>query len=125
VFKQSSSNITARDIASRVVPAQAGTQVYNGTTSRSLTFWLASGTVLFTSVSQATFKSGFGNTKKLLSKGFTKRHGVYLLVYYEWHDNMIAAITREKQMKKWTRAWKLNQIEQQNPDWRDLSEDLQ
>jgi putative endonuclease len=38
---------------------------------------------------------------------------------------MIAAITREKQMKKWTGAWKLNQIEQENPDWRDLSEDLQ
>jgi putative endonuclease len=38
---------------------------------------------------------------------------------------MIAAITREKQMKKWNRAWKLNLIEQENPDWRDLLEDLQ
>jgi putative endonuclease len=38
---------------------------------------------------------------------------------------MIAAITREKQMKKWNHAWKLNLIEQENPDWRDLLEDLQ
>jgi putative endonuclease len=41
--------------------------------------------------------------KKAFVEGFTKRHGVYLLVYYELHDNMIAAITREKQMKKWNR----------------------
>jgi putative endonuclease len=73
----------------------------------------------------SNFQERIWQHKKAFVEGFTKRHGVYLLVYYELHDNMIAAITREKQMKKWNRAWKLNLIEQQNPDWRDLSEDLQ
>jgi putative endonuclease len=52
--------------------------------------------------------------------GFTRRYGVHLLVYYEQHANMEAAITREKQLKKWTRAWKLELIEERNPEWRDL-----
>ena len=56
--------------------------------------------------------------------GFTKKYGVHLLVYYELHAEMRAAITREKQLKKWNRAWKLELIEGQNPDWRDLWEDL-
>jgi putative endonuclease len=41
-------------------------------------------------------------------------------VYYELHLDMISAITREKQIKKWNRAWKLELIEEQNPDWKDL-----
>ena len=52
--------------------------------------------------------------------GFTKKYGVHLLVYYEFHGDMISAITREKQIKKWNRAWKLELIEEQNPDWQDL-----
>jgi putative endonuclease len=55
-------------------------------------------------------------------EGFTKRYSVHRLVYYELHDEMVAAITREKQIKKWTRDWKLNLIEGQNPDWNDLWE---
>ncbi len=51
-----------------------------------------------------------------LTAGFTKQYAVHLLVYYELHDNMMSAITREKQMKKWNRAWKLDLIEEQNPD---------
>ncbi|HKS90102.1 MAG TPA: GIY-YIG nuclease family protein [Stellaceae bacterium] len=57
-------------------------------------------------------------------EGFTKRYGVHGLVYVEFHDTMEAAITREKQIKKWRRAWKLDLIEQTNPQWRDLYEDL-
>ena len=53
-------------------------------------------------------------------EGFTKRYGVHNLVYYELHGDMLSAITREKQMKKWNRAWKLELIEKQNPDWKDL-----
>ena len=49
-------------------------------------------------------------------EGFTKKHGVHQLSYYELHDDMVSAITREKQMKKWDRAWKLELIEKHNPD---------
>ena len=52
--------------------------------------------------------------------GFTKNYGVNLLVYYEAHDAMEAAILREKQLKKWQRQWKLRLIEEKNPAWRDL-----
>jgi putative endonuclease len=58
--------------------------------------------------------------KNDLFDGFTKKYGVHQLVYYELHDNMVSAITREKQLKKWYRAWKLELIEQVNPDWKDL-----
>jgi putative endonuclease len=53
--------------------------------------------------------------------GFTKRYGVNRLVYFELHPTMPHAITREKQLKKWYRAWKIALIEGSNPDWRDLS----
>jgi len=53
-------------------------------------------------------------------EGFTKKYGVHNLVYYEMHADMIAAITRERQIKKWNRAWKLRLIEGLNPEWRDL-----
>jgi putative endonuclease len=56
--------------------------------------------------------------------GFTKRYGVHRLVYYELHADMLSAIAREKQMKKWNRAWKLELIETQNPQWNDLSEEI-
>lgn len=62
--------------------------------------------------------------KHCLVEGFTKKYGVHMLVYYELHDDMRAAITREKQIKKWRRAWKLGLIEQQNSDWRNLWDDL-
>ena len=55
-------------------------------------------------------------------EGFTRKYGVHRLVYYELHPDMISAITREKQIKKWNRAWKLELIEEQNPDWEDLWE---
>ena len=56
--------------------------------------------------------------------GFSKKYGVHDLVYYELHENMLSAITREKQIKKWNRAWKLELIEKQNSDWRDLWEEI-
>jgi putative endonuclease len=55
-------------------------------------------------------------------KGFTERHNVHLLVYYEWFNDIENAIRREKQLKKWNRDWKLNLIEKRNPEWVDLSE---
>jgi putative endonuclease len=56
-----------------------------------------------------------------VAEGFTKRYGVHRLVWYEGHDTACAAITREKQIKKWRRAWKLEAIERRNPYWNDLS----
>jgi putative endonuclease len=56
--------------------------------------------------------------------GFTKRYGVHMLVYYELLSDMESAIVREKQLKKWNRAWKLRLIEEGNPDWRDLSDEI-
>jgi putative endonuclease len=49
--------------------------------------------------------------------GFTKKYNVHILVYYEAHDNIEEAITREKQIKKWERAWKMRLIEEMNPEW--------
>ena len=54
-------------------------------------------------------------------KGFTTRYGVSKLVWYEMADTMDAAITREKQLKKWNRDWKLRMVEQSNPQWVDLA----
>ncbi|WP_188658155.1 GIY-YIG nuclease family protein [Sphingomonas metalli] len=54
-------------------------------------------------------------------KGFTSRHGVTRLVWYEMADTMDAAILREKQLKKWNRDWKLRLIEKGNPTWVDLA----
>ena len=52
--------------------------------------------------------------------GFTARYGCDRLVYFEMLDSAEAAITREKQMKEWRRAWKIALIEEANPDWLDL-----
>ncbi len=56
--------------------------------------------------------------------GFTRRYRVHCLVWYEPHDDMTSAITREKRLKKWKRAWKLRLIEEANPQWRDLWDDI-
>ncbi len=58
--------------------------------------------------------------KNDLVVGFTSRHGIHQLVYYEIHATMAEAVTRERQMKKWRRAWKVRLIEESNPDWTDL-----
>jgi putative endonuclease len=55
-----------------------------------------------------------------ITGGFTSQHHVYLLVYYETYSCMSDAIAREKQLKGWHRAWKLELIEKDNPDWHDL-----
>ena len=62
--------------------------------------------------------------KNDLVDGFTKEYGVHRLVYYELHGDMLSAIEREKQLKKWNRAWKLELIEGENPGWNDLWEGI-
>jgi putative endonuclease len=61
--------------------------------------------------------------KEKLVPGFTKRYNIDYLVYVESTNDVIAAITREKQIKGWTRAKKISLIESSNPNWRDLSLD--
>jgi putative endonuclease len=56
--------------------------------------------------------------------GFTKQHQVHDLVWYEMHENMESAITREKQLKEWKRQWKMDLIEKMNPYWNDLYETI-
>jgi len=56
--------------------------------------------------------------------GFTKKYKVNQLVFFEDTNDVDVAITREKQLKKWKRAWKLRIIEEHNPDWRDLYSDI-
>ena len=58
--------------------------------------------------------------KNDLVEGFTKRYGVHQLVWFEMHETMESAIRREKAIKGWKRQWKLELIEQSNPDWKDL-----
>jgi putative endonuclease len=60
--------------------------------------------------------------RKGLIEGFTKRYGVKNLVYFEEHATAPAAIHREKRLKKWPRAWKINLTRTDNPDWKDLAE---
>jgi len=62
--------------------------------------------------------------KNDLIDGFTKQYQVHDLVYYEETSDIESAITREKQLKKWKRQWKLQLIEKQNPNWKDLYNDI-
>jgi putative endonuclease len=59
-----------------------------------------------------------------LGGGFSKEHGCTLLVWYEAHDDLQAARQRELRMKKWKRDWKVDLIERDNPQWKDLYETL-
>lgn len=58
--------------------------------------------------------------KEGLAEGFTKRYGVKLLVWFEVHEDVNTAISREKAIKKWNRAWKIRLIQERNPGWNDL-----
>ena len=62
--------------------------------------------------------------REILADGFSKQYGVKMLVWFEQHDTMESAIAREKAMKKWHRQWKINLIETQNSEWRDLWDDI-
>jgi putative endonuclease len=62
--------------------------------------------------------------KNGLVYGFTKKYGVHRLVYFEVAKDAKAALSRERQMKKWNRVWKLKLIEEHNPEWADLYDSL-
>ena len=62
----------------------------------------------------------FWEHREGMIEGFSKRYGCKRLVWFERHDTIETAITREKQMKEWKRGWKLRVIEEKNPEWNDL-----
>ena len=61
--------------------------------------------------------------RESMAEGFTKKYSVHKLVWYEAHQEIEAAIIREKRLKAWKRDWKIRLIEEDNPDWHDLSLD--
>ena len=64
------------------------------------------------------------NHQQGAGSAFTARYNVTRLVWFESHETRHAAFRRERQIKEWRRAWKLHLIEEKNPDWRDLSDEL-
>jgi len=74
---------------------------------------------LYVGVTSDLAKRGWQHKSDFV-EGFTRKYSVHDLVYFELHEDMLAAIAREKQLKKWRRAWKVELIEGQNPEWRDL-----
>lgn len=59
-----------------------------------------------------------------LIKGFTKRYGLKMLVWFELHEDVNEAIKREKNIQAWKRQWKMDLIEKENPDWKDLYKEI-
>jgi putative endonuclease len=74
---------------------------------------------LYTGVTRDLSRRVYEHREGLVA-GFTKRYGVKILVHYERFDDVRAAIQREKNIKHWSRAWKIELIERDNLDWRDL-----
>jgi predicted GIY-YIG superfamily endonuclease len=62
--------------------------------------------------------------KEKVRPGFTSKYGVTTLVWYEWHETREVAFRRERRIKEWRRSWKLRMIEEDNPTWRDLYDEL-
>jgi len=107
------------------MPAQAGIQKATKMKKTFYVYILASkrnGT-LYTGVTSDLIKRAWEH-KNNMAEGFTRKYNVKRLVYYETHGSAESAITREKRIKKWRRAWKLRQIEEMNPEWKDLYEHI-
>ena len=78
---------------------------------------------LYTGVTSDLLKRIYAHKNDLVD-GFTMKYGVHYLVWFEVHESAEPAISREKQIKKWNRKWKLELIEANNPLWTDLYEEL-
>lgn len=80
-------------------------------------------TVLYIGVTANLVKRIWEHKNNVI-KGFTQRYNIHKLVYYEVFDNIEYAILREKQLKNWHREWKINLIKKQNPEFKDLYQEL-
>ena len=78
---------------------------------------------LYTGVTNNLLKRVYQHKNKLID-GFTKKYNITILVYYETHEDIRAAIAREKQIKGWLRKKKIALIESMNPEWKDLYSEL-
>ena len=78
---------------------------------------------LYTGLTNNLVRRGWQHRNGLI-EGFTKKYGVHRLVWFEMHEDIYSAIRREKQIKKWYRAWKIALIEKSNPEWEDLYDKL-
>ena len=78
---------------------------------------------LYTGVTSDVVKRVWEHKSHVVA-GFTQKHSVDRLVWFELHDTMESAIRREKALKEWKRAWKLRLIEEGNPTWKDLYDEL-
>ncbi len=74
---------------------------------------------LYTGITNDLIKRVYEHRNGLV-EGFTERYGVHRLVYFEITGSVEGAIAREKQVKKWNRLWKIELIEKNNPEWKDL-----
>ena len=74
---------------------------------------------LYIGVTSNLVKRAYEHKNNIID-GFTKKYNIHKLVYYEISDDIESAIRREKQLKKWNRKWKLEIIEKNNPEWKDL-----
>lgn len=109
-----------------VVPAPAGTQWTSGMRERKpCVYMLASrrNSTLYTGVTSDLVKRVWEHKHNLV-EGFTRQYGVHMLVWYELHETMESAISREKAIKEWKRAWKIRRIEESNPEWNELYETI-
>ncbi len=75
--------------------------------------------ILYVGVTSHLWNRMAQHTQHLID-GFTSKYNVTQLIYYEFHDTMDDAITREKRLKKWRRAWKVKFVERMNPEWVNL-----
>lgn len=78
---------------------------------------------LYVGVTSNLVKRVYEHREKLV-EGFTSEYGLTRLVYFETHERVDDAIRREKQMKEWNRNWKLRQVMEMNPEWKDLYDDI-
>jgi putative endonuclease len=78
---------------------------------------------LYTGVTSNLMRRVYQHREEVI-KGFTTKHKIKMLVWFEQHGTMETAILRKKRVKNWNRQWRINLIEEANPDWRDLSVDL-
>jgi putative endonuclease len=93
-----------------------------------MSYWVyilasAPGGTLYVGVTNDLIRRTYEHREGLVP-GFTKKYGVKRLVYYEAHDTAIAAIQREKNIKHWSREWKIDLIVSMNPVWRDLYDEI-
>lgn len=113
------------EIIWNIIPAKAGIQTSQDMGKQPAVYILASqrnGT-LYIGVT-SNLPQRIWEHKQDTAEGFTKQYQVHTLVHYERFDEMRFAIAREKQMKKWNRAWKVRLIEEQIPEWKDLYHEL-